>query len=46
MRDVPRRLTPCDPSRISAVLAARAQVCLMDYNVSGLADYLAEEINV
>lgn len=45
VRDV-LRLTPFDPSRISAVLAAAAQVCLLEYNVTGLADYLAEEINV
>ncbi|MGE9553638.1 conjugation system SOS inhibitor PsiB [Erwinia amylovora] len=42
VRDV-LRLTPFGPSRISALIAAAAQACLIEYSVSGLADYLVQE---
>lgn len=44
VRDV-LRLTPFDPPRISALVAAAAQACLLEYSVTGLADYLVQEGN-
>ncbi|MCT6592756.1 hypothetical protein N3553_23085 [Pantoea dispersa] len=44
VRDV-LRLTPFDPPRISALVAAAAQACLLEYSVNGLADYLVQEGN-
>lgn len=45
VRDV-LRLTPFEPSRISALISAAAQACLLKYSMSGLADYLLQEADL
>lgn len=36
------RLTPFDPQRISGLIAAAAQACLLEHSAAGMAEYLAE----
>lgn len=40
------RLTPFNPARISALIAAAGQAALLEYSTGGMADYLAEEVCV